>query len=242
MRSSLVVRRLASKWPSNLSKRGFIHCAGRVPQVPNRILRSFSTAVNTESESSNIEIPEVVVEELYNESSKSTFLLSDHYTLPSEKSFYEVREGEYMEISKEDIKTYFPEGLAGDTNEEFDFSGKNIWMVRDSSKILCRVLDNFSQGKAMSLQKNVEPKVFLDGLTDRPEWRGTSTSFQYYSRELTPEQQPDSFLQVTQGNGSLVEEAVSNFQNYIAEAPKNILILGMQNRFILSDSSFFQKR
>ena len=67
------------------------------------------------------------------------------FSFNNNSSLFDAKEGEYIEISKQDISLYFPEGLAGETAEEFEFSGENKWMIRDGSKILCRYLDNFAK-------------------------------------------------------------------------------------------------
>lgn len=60
---------------------------------------------------------------------------------------YTVQEGGYVDLEAKDIKQYFPEGLAGEMDAEFEYSGRKSWMIRDSAKLLCRLVDDFDANR-----------------------------------------------------------------------------------------------
>jgi len=173
--------------------------------------------------------------------------VENHYSLKSyandfssntTSSLYDAKEGEYIEISKQDISLYFPEGLAGETADEFAFTGENKWMVRDGSKILCRYLDNFAK-KNKTTKRQIIPRKYattltLDGLTDRPEWSSAHLSVQHFSNELinesnrTPISKSDKkdFMTLIQGEGSLLDDTAHAIETALKDTAKNIIILG----------------
>lgn len=66
---------------------------------------------------------------------------TEYFQQPSAKSVYDYRSGAYQEIDDKDLLRYFPEGLAGETKEEFEFSNHKRWMIRDSTKIVYRLIE-----------------------------------------------------------------------------------------------------
>jgi len=99
-------------------------------------------------------------------------------------------------------KGLLPEGLAGDMEDEFAMTRNRSWMIRDVSRVMCAVLDDFpaKNGKERSdriipsLPNISEPAGWNDlwhnkafpGYSDRPEWRGALTSVQVYGTEIMP--------------------------------------------------------
>ena len=106
---------------------------------------------------------------------------------------YAVQEGGYVDLEPKELDQFFPEGLAGEMDAEFEFSGRKSWMVRDSSKLLCRILDEFAskgkQGAKQAQQPAVHKGVVVPSLTDRPEWVNSSMRVQYFGQELLPQPQ-----------------------------------------------------
>jgi hypothetical protein len=139
---------------------------------------------------------------------------------------FERCEGDYVELDPNDIKKYLPEGLAGDAADEFEFSSQKCWMIRNSSKVLFRLLDNFAQEVDVnSIKKNVVPRVSVAGLTDRPEWTLAKASVANYGNELLKETAETS-LEVTQGEGSVVDDVIPGISSAMKKGAKNIMITG----------------
>lgn len=115
-------------------------------------------------------------------------------------NIYSVQEGGYVDLDPKDLTKYFPEGLAGEMDKEFEFSGRQSWMIRDSAKILCRIIDQFgastinSKAPGSSSSGNggdaknvsIHKAVNLPELTDRPEWTGSTLRVQYFGQDLLP--------------------------------------------------------
>jgi hypothetical protein len=100
-------------------------------------------------------------------------------------NIYAVQEGGYVDLDAKELETYMPEGLAGEMDTEFEFSGRQTWMIRDPSKLLCRILDEFRGGAGVPAL-SVHKKVVLPHLTDRPEWKNSSLSVKWFGQELMP--------------------------------------------------------
>lgn len=65
----------------------------------------------------------------------------EYFASKSNQSVYDMRTGSYQDVDEQDIAKYFPEGLAGEATSEFQFSRKKRWMVRDSTKVLFRLIE-----------------------------------------------------------------------------------------------------
>jgi hypothetical protein len=83
--------------------------------------------------------------------------------------------GSYVLLTDEDL-ALLPEGLAGEMKEEFEVKLANDqrrWMVRDSTKLLCQILDDHKAARATNVDEIPRfeyDRVEFPGLTDRPEW------------------------------------------------------------------------
>lgn len=54
-------------------------------------------------------------------------------------------EGTYVSISNDDIKRYVPEGLPKEISDEFRFTSRSEWMIRDASKVLFNFIEAFDK-------------------------------------------------------------------------------------------------
>ena len=55
----------------------------------------------------------------------------------------------YVSCDESELAVFLPEGLAGEVENDFDFSGKRKWMERDAGKVIKAWIDNYSRkGKA----------------------------------------------------------------------------------------------
>ena len=154
---------------------------------------------------------------------------SDNFSRNSSSSLYEVPEGCYTELNESEIRKHFPEGLAGESKEEFEFTGKNAWMVRESSKLLCGILDDFhppvkaSNSSSSSSRNTIETRINIPGLTDRNELQGSTSSLKYYGNELIErtlvnKSSVDASLKVITGNNSHTEKCIESIKGAVAGA------------------------
>ena len=132
--------------------------------------------------------------------SPPTHVLQDFMTLDQMKfddkfnattctDFHDVKEGGYVDLDPKDVAKTIPEGLAGEMNDEFDFSSRSSWMVRDTAKLLIRILEEYESTKKGVTKNDKLPcsyssRIQLHGLTDRPEWSDAKMQLHYYGAEL----------------------------------------------------------
>ncbi|KAJ1413363.1 hypothetical protein B484DRAFT_402061 [Ochromonadaceae sp. CCMP2298] len=105
--------------------------------------------------------------------------------------------GAWVRVSEAEASRHFPEGFAGTTAEEFEFTGEPRWMVRDAGKLLCGLIDDFEAHKAGASSPAsragfgaANTSAHLQGLTDRPEWFDAVMHVEAYGRELLGHTRP----------------------------------------------------
>lgn len=83
-----------------------------------------------------------------------------------------VPEGSYMHFPSKDLIDCFPEGLAGETQQELEFTGLNALLVRNATKEVLAVVDAMTPGKPRAtINYATNEAVQVPGYTDRPEWQ-----------------------------------------------------------------------
>jgi len=121
---------------------------------------------------------------------QSVFSSSDN------ENYLNVRSGSYVEVSPEILGKYIPEGLSSDIKDEFKFAHKNMWMVRDSSKFVCKIIDHFGEKLkgGVKIEKNVSeitqcsvPAQF----SNRPEWDNAQLACSIFGKEIGKEHKDD---------------------------------------------------
>lgn len=159
-------------------------------------------------------------------------------------SMYDIRQGGYVNIDPSSVQKYFPEGLAGEAMTEFELAHSKSWMVRDSTKILCRILDEFVVKNA-SKYTSVTPvrieggslsssRVNLAGYTDRPAMRSSIVQAQAYGTELLNTYSP---LGKLRGAPPQIDSQANNLNQYMAKiteahggsVPTRVLLTGTGN-------------
>lgn len=65
----------------------------------------------------------------------------------------------YTPLAKDELEATIPEGLAGDMDAEFAFSGKHSWMHREETKIVHSLIDNYQQLLTASTPSDANPFV-----------------------------------------------------------------------------------
>lgn len=174
---------------------------------------------------------------------------------PSSSSIYEVTEGGYIEIDRNMAKKYFPEGLAGEAAEEFELSGREAWMVRENTKLLCRILDDFhpvknkSNSHDIAKSKILETRMSIPGLTDRNELHAASPSLQYYGQELIGKKfvrsgssssssgsssSEDISLKATAGTGSFADKCLESIKSHTPRQETDRPERGVPNKILMT--------
>ena len=153
-----------------------------------------------------------------------------HFERREGTSDYIAQEGAYVDLHEGDLLRYFPEGLAGEANEEFGHSSRTAWMIRDCGKLLCRLLDEYSADKANTpifSKTSVQTPVKVGQLTDRPEWVKSQIRVKRFGRDLyraTPIN--DVGMQITNGPGSVVDEYLKQIKDKKFPFPTKIMLSG----------------
>jgi hypothetical protein len=140
-------------------------------------------------------------------------------------SLYDVPEGGYMKLDKKTIEEVFPEGLGGEIAQEFTFTRDSAWMVRGTSKLLCRILDEKAGVDTSSVDKTLQTNVTIEGLTDRNELNCATPSIKSYGTELltrdvvasitaASQQGESGEFSVIRGPGSFVETALEVIKSH----------------------------
>jgi hypothetical protein len=175
------------------------------------------------------------------------FNFKEHF-LSSSPSLHEIKEGGYMSVSDEDMKTYLPDSM-GNVGEEFEYSDTKAWMIRDSTKLLCRILEEYEKNKTAVIPPSTEEDVNrvpqgvslrsqLHGLTDRPE--RTDALLKVYRRgtQISDDIRPAiGNFDIMCGQGSLVENVLDEVRkgdllnpNYTkGELPTQIMVTGKRS-------------
>lgn len=158
---------------------------------------------------------------------------------------YEVRTGSYVDVKEDDIAKYFQEGLAGAANDEFEFTSNKRWMIRDSTKVLFRVIEETEKrlkyDASAFLEKNnkksistidssahvgLHSKIQIPRFQGKAEWPESQMKVSYYGRDLVPTNfdasaEVEGFIK-TKGPGSMLETTIDNLKNAAKEANQEI--------------------
>jgi hypothetical protein len=184
--------------------------------------------------------------ELYGHSSlthKNNFVVSDT------ESIHSVKEGGYLELDEAELKKYLPDCITGEVLQEFEFSERKAWMIRDSTKLLCRLIEEFEYihpkgAKERDEDSSVQPQTVsarphLPGLTDRPERTDSVLQVYLHGNKISDEKRGSiGNYEITSGQGSLVESSVERilkgdeFNGPVF--PRQIMVTGSQNADLLS--------
>jgi hypothetical protein len=161
----------------------------------------------------------------------TTDLFENVFAMQKSNNLFQGREGAVYDVSEQDLKKYFPEGLAGEMDDENDLIEGASWMIRDSSKLLIRLIDEFIATKgeklgALTIPKSIVSAVSIPTLTDRPEWDKSVISIKHFGKELTSPAEASLDNVTVAGEGSLVDSCINNLRQLTLDFPKNVIITG----------------
>jgi hypothetical protein len=173
------------------------------------------------------------------------YTFKKHFLTGSAANIHHVKEGGYMELDEADIKKYFPDGFIGDIEKEFEYSENKAWMIRDSTKLLCRIIEEFDEAKSRTdgkpidesnreatLKQTVSLRPQVAGLTDRPPRKDESMKVYMYGKQINQEARPNiGNFDIIAGQGSLVEDCVEKIKigdsYHGPKFPKQIMVTGI---------------
>eukprot|EP01038_Epipyxis_sp_PR26KG_P003963 gene3963-5683_t len=122
------------------------------------------------------------------------FTESFDYKYAAKKTIYTIREGGFVKLNDNQIENYFPEGFAGEIGKEFEQCNCSAWMVRDGTKVLCNLIDEFKIQKLPNLKnlKSIKDQVLhsrieVEKLTDRPDWQETKMEVRVFGEKIDVE-------------------------------------------------------
>ena len=193
----------------------------------------FSTIDNTKNQSSP------------NENPLASITFDEHFNSTSIADIHDVRFGGFVDLDTNDVQKFIPEGLAGELNDEFEFTGRKSWMIRDSAKFLFRVIEEFENNnkgqesagasKSNNVNQGLSSRITVPGLTDRPEWPEAKVQGYYFGSEVNPVGRPtlDHNYMHNKLKGKLLESSDStgydNVSGEGSEVERMIEALKMKN-------------
>lgn len=171
------------------------------------------------------------------------YVFENHF-LSTSKGIHQIRQGGYVPVPDEDIATYLPGTLMGEVKEEFEFSETKAWMIRDPTKLLCRIIEEYEVNKStvgplcsdIGDEHGVVLRAHLPGLTDRPERNDAIMKVYRRGQLISGSSHPThGNYEINSGVGSLVENTLDEIKRGDklgnASLPTQILVTG--KRFIL---------
>jgi hypothetical protein len=160
-----------------------------------------------------------------------------HFASSDASSLYDMRSGSYFKVTESDVKKYLPEDFCKSLKKEFDHTKQTMWMIRDSSKLVCRILDESekkfkkSEGSSQSANNTkvgLHSVIELPRYTDRQEWESAKLKCSVYGEILNSSsgdsKQEKRQFEVSKGEGSLVDSIVSKLKKN--DMPDKILLSG----------------
>jgi hypothetical protein len=122
--------------------------------------------------------------------------------------------------------------------QEFDFSEVQAWMVRDTTKVLCRLIEEYEVSKNGSFaedrpapKQNTSSKPHLPGLNDRPERPDALLEAYRYGHKISVNKRPTvGGFDIVGGSGSLVEGCIDAMKKGDSfngnKIPNQVLVTG----------------
>lgn len=121
------------------------------------------------------------------------------FLTPVSKNIYAVPEGGFIEVDPVQLDKYLPEGMCGPVEDGLELNnptkkGKPVWMVREGTKMLCRLIDEYdahlhnknkSSGKEPVIHEVIHSRrVHVPQLTDKDEWSDNVIKITRYGKDL----------------------------------------------------------
>lgn len=162
-----------------------------------------------------------------------------HFTAAGNE-IYKARSGAFVPYTKAEVDTYLPEGLPFTRMDGLPVPKDGQWMARESSKLLCRLIDEWEKKLVKSTPSepftdcNVVPyaRVEIPKFTDRKEWEDTKIKCFHFGEEVAKQFEKDPSVDFDGnsadlgGKYTLTEKVVKQIK---VDSVQNILLTGMQH-------------
>lgn len=171
-------------------------------------------------------------------------VFSNHFMYQGAHGATSAVTGQYDVVTEADVKSV-PEGFSGEINAEFEVHGDNetdkLWMIRDSSKLICKILDNFKAKSGTQPAREVstsQRRVNLEdyGLRSDIEWHDAVMSVDYYGKELLGKpkinMKSGGDMYLASHEGDLVESYMHKIKEEVPEVPDRILLTGIVTLYV----------
>lgn len=153
----------------------------------------------------------------------------DNFDYCDAKSVYEVPPGGFMDVNIDELDTLIPEGLSGEIEHQFSAALRSAWMIREPTKILCRIIDEFQGSQVDANTQHFAMKYNYEGLTNRPEW--DDSKLKVFCNGVEVKRPEDKFIDeqtfVFGGESSPMEGYISGIKDKNkSELPKKVVLSG----------------
>lgn len=190
----------------------------KLPVLFQRSVRLFST-LNAKLTHLNLKS---TTEEACDDGQALMQLHQDYFSSSDSSQLYNLRSGTYVQVPEDIGSKFVPEGLGGEIDDEFKFAHKKMWMIRDTTKIICRILDDHKNKTDTISSSSLEPQGFSPvQFCGKPEWDSAKLQISVNGKNLLKESD-----KVSSTNFNLAD---SCFKTLKSEGiPNKIMLTGKQ--------------
>lgn len=171
-------------------------------------------------------------QDILEESTEPSFsigqLYNHHFFADKVKSVYDVAPGGYVSCDEKELIKYLPEGLAGEIEKDFELTNKKEWMIRESTKVICTILDEF-QSKSKAKKDSFITTMSVPNLTDRAEFPDAFLRIKSFNNDLLPLNPANSPTFPVSGPKSSAGTVAEYFKEKNGEMPDKIMIGGKKS-------------
>jgi len=205
---------------------------------------SSSSSSSSSQQTEGVMLQKLHQEYFSTETSTPSSSSSSSPSLVSNVNLYDIRSGSYTKIAEneQELKKYFPEGLAGELQDEMNFTKQKQWMIRDSTKLLCRLIEEVepklknstassssssSSGKKGSNAIGLHSVITLDRLTNRSEWEASKLQISRYGKDIAnnvTDSKSGDFVK-SKGEHSFIDTVVKDLEKN-GGIPDKIMLTG----------------
>lgn len=150
-------------------------------------------------------------------------------------SVHAVPEGGYVTLNARELDELMPEGLAGEVEDEFAYSRRKAWMIRQPTKILCRLIEKFDgldETSGNHSWKQASERVEWSGLTDRPEWPQSQLKVRYFGKAIASDASSLATDGVLPSRNSSSDDLVSKLLEESKGVPNKIMLYGKAHKHL----------
>jgi hypothetical protein len=179
------------------------------------------------------------------------------FLTPASKNIYAVPEGGFVEVDPVQLDKFLPEGMCGPVEDGLELNntakkGQPVWMIRESTKLVCRIIDEYdahlhsknkSSDKEPVIHEVIHPRrVHVPHLTDREEWTDNVIKVTRYGKDLVNAsteklQGASNYIRIHKKEDCVVDSAMEQIKHEIKaegektgnkslEFPNKVMLMG----------------